>query len=111
LFSVAHSLVAEIYPIGASNQTYNTFPSAPSTGTGIPQSKSRVTALGLKPSSIQDFTCPKTFGFQSFLWPSKIHSFKNASCLSNGKNQCLVSFKEGTLPVIEDLGLIKSVAL
>ena len=100
-----------MYPIGASNQTYNTFPSAPSTGTGIPQSKSRVTALGRNPSSIQDFTCPYTFGFQSSLCPSKIHSFKNASCLSKGKNQCLVSFTVGTFPVIVDLGLIKSVAL
>src|SRR5690606_40498067 len=68
----AHSLVDEIYPIGASTHTYSTFPSAPSTGTGISQSKSRVTALGFSPSSSQDFSCPYTLDFQSFLCPSKI---------------------------------------
>src|SRR5690606_39815271 len=62
----AHSLVDEIYPIGASNQTYNFFPSAPSTGTSIPQYISRVTARGFNPSSNHDFTCPYTFDFQSF---------------------------------------------
>ena len=49
-------MVDEIYPIGASNQTYKTFPIASLMGTGIPQSKSLVIALGLSPSLIQDFT-------------------------------------------------------
>ena len=63
-FDLAHSFVAEIYPIGASNQTYNTLFSAPLIGTGIPQSKSLVIALGFNPSLIHDLTCPKTFVFQ-----------------------------------------------
>ena len=53
-----NSLVLLIYPIGASNQTYSTLPSAPSTGTGIPQSKSRLTARGCKPVSSQLLHCP-----------------------------------------------------
>ena len=56
LLARAHSLVAEIYPIGASNQTYKTLFSASFSGTGIPQSKSLVIALGFKPSLIHDFT-------------------------------------------------------
>ena len=51
--SGSSSLVLEMYPIGASNHTYKTFPSAPSTGTGIPQSRSRLTARGCKPMSSQ----------------------------------------------------------
>ena len=43
---VNNSLVAEIYPIGASNHTYKTFPSASFTGTFTPQSRSRVMARG-----------------------------------------------------------------
>ena len=52
------SIVLEMYPIGASNQTYSTLPSAPSTGTGIPQSRSRLTALGWRPPSSQDLHWP-----------------------------------------------------
>ena len=99
-----------MYPIGASNQTYSFLPSAPATGTSIPQSKSRVTARGFKPSSIHDFTCPYTLGFQSFLCPSKIHSLKKSEYWSKGKNQCFVAFITGISPVIVDFGLIKSVA-
>ena len=58
LLSIAHSLVEEIYPIGASNQTYKTFPLESLTGTGTPQSKSLVTALGFRPSSNHDLHCP-----------------------------------------------------
>src|SRR5690606_18732327 len=46
----------------------------------------------------------------SFLCPSIIHSRKNASYWSKGKNQCLVDFNTGVEPVIVDFGLIKSVA-
>src|SRR5690606_4033577 len=99
-----------MYPIGASNQTYNFLPSAPSIGTSIPQSKSRVTARGFNPSSNHDFTCPYTFDFQSFWCPTKIHALKNASYSFSGKNQCLVSFNTGLVPVMVDTGLIKSVA-
>src|SRR6187402_3485568 len=94
----AHSFVEEMYPIGASNQTYKTFPSAPSTGTGMPQSKSRVTALGFNPSSSHDLHWPKTFVFQSFAWSFKIHSFRKSSYLSKGKNQCFVLFMIGVSP-------------
>src|SRR5690554_5316302 len=107
----AHSFVEEMYPIGASNQTYSFFPSALSTGTSIPQSKSRVTARGFKPSSNQDFTCPYTLGFQSFWCETKIHSRKKASYSFRGKNQCLVALDTGLVPVMVDTGLIKSVAL
>src|SRR5690554_531198 len=107
----AHSLVAEMYPIGASNQTYSTFPSAPSSGTGIPQSKSRVTALGCKPSSNQDLHCPCTLCFQSSLWSTKIHCTNHSWCSFNGKNQCFVDFSSGLFPVIALLGSIRSVAL
>ena len=55
-FEIAHSFVEEMYPIGASNHTYKTLFSPPFTGTGIPQSRSRVTARAFKPLSIQDFT-------------------------------------------------------
>ena len=65
-----NSFVADIYPIGASNHTYNTFPSASFTGTGTPQSKSRVIARGCKPSPLSNqlLHCPYTFDFQSLCW-------------------------------------------
>src|SRR5690348_11367978 len=63
--SSAHCLVALIYPIGASNQTYNTLPAASGNGTGTPQSRSLVTARGCKPASIQLLHWPSTFVFQS----------------------------------------------
>ena len=71
-------MVEDIYPIGASNQTYKTLPIASLIGTGTPQSKSLVTALGFSPSSNQDLHWPYTFGFQKFLFSSKIHFFKNS---------------------------------
>ena len=108
--SGSSSFVLEIYPIGASNQTYSTFPSAPSTGTGIPQSRSRLTARGCNPISSQLLHCPYTFGFHS-LCPSSIHWRRNGSHLSKGRYQCLVSFITGWLPLIADFGLIRSVGL
>src|SRR3712207_3313550 len=97
-----------MYPIGASTHTYNTFPSAPSTGTGIPQSRSRLTARGCKPMSSQLLHCPYTLGRHS-LWPSSIHWRSHPSCLSSGRYQCLVSFITGLLPLMALLGLIRSV--
>src|SRR5690606_9043765 len=96
---------------GASNQTYSTFPSASFTGTGIPQSRSRVTARGRKPSSIQLLHWPSTLVFQSFLWSTKIHCFRKSSYSFKGRNQCFVSFKTGLFPEITLRGFIKSVAL
>ena len=102
--------MAEIYPIGASNHTYNTLSLAPSNGTGIPQSKSLVIALGFNPSLIQDLTCPNTLVFQVFSLSTRNHFFKNDSKLFNGRNQCLVFLKIGLFPLNLDLGFIKSVA-
>ena len=96
--------------MGASNHTYNTLPSAPSTGTGIPQSKSRLTARGCKPMSSQLLHCPYTLGFHS-LWPSRIHSRRKGSHLSSGRYQCFVWRMTGWLPLMADFGLIKSVGL
>ena len=99
-----------MYPIGASNQTYNTLFSAPSNGTGIPQSKSLVIARGFNPSLIQDLTCPNTLVFQIFSLSIKNHFFKNDSKLFKGRNQCLVFLNTGLFPLNLDLGFIKSVA-
>src|SRR5574344_1984586 len=80
------SIVFEIYPIGASNQTYKTLPSAPSTGTGTPHSKSLLTARGCRPPSSQDLHCPYTFTFHS-LCCSRIQSLSQGSYWSNGRYQ------------------------
>src|SRR6056297_2960540 len=108
--SSVSSLVAEMYPIGASNQTYSTLPSAPSTGTGTPQSRSRLTALGFSPWSIHDLHCPYTLGFHS-LCSSRIHCFSQGSYWSSGRYQCLVSFTTGLLPLSLEVGSIRSVGL
>src|SRR5665213_383003 len=81
--------------MGASNQTYSTFPSASGSGTGIPQLLSRVIARLCKPLSSQLLHCPYTLGFHS-LWPFRIHSFRNSSYFCNGKYQCLVFLFTGT---------------
>ncbi len=108
---MAHCLVALIYPIGASNQTYNTLPSAPLIGTLIPQSKSRVTALGCNPPSIQLLHCPTTAGLQSSVCSLIIQFLKKSSCLFNGKYQCVVDFLIGALPLKVLTGLINSSGL
>jgi len=77
-FALAHSIVDEIYPIGASNQTYNTFPSSSSIFTGIPQSRSLVTALGFNPLSNHDLTCPTTFVFHLSLFSTVIQFLINS---------------------------------
>src|SRR6185312_7394906 len=97
--SIDHCLVAEIYPIGASNHTYSTFPSASFKGTFTPQSRSRVTALGCRPPSIQLRHCPTTFARQSSLCPTRIHSRRNFSYLSSGRYQCRVLRFTGGLPL------------
>src|SRR5210317_2526245 len=108
--SGSNSCVALMYPIGASNHTYITFPSAPSTGTGTPQSKSRVIARGCRPSPAfnQLMHCPITLGFQ----PSRLSKKwrKSSDNSSNGKNQLVVLRNSGTAPLKADLGAIKSVA-
>ena len=111
LLLFAHCLVDEIYPIGASNHTYRTLPSESFNGTETPQSKSLVTALGFNPSSNHDLHWPYTFAFQSDLCFFKIQSSKKDWNSSNFKYQCLVFFKDGELPVIEDFGSIRSIAL
>src|SRR5690348_1577115 len=97
--------------MGASNQTYNTFPSAFGTGTLIPQSRSRVTALDCKPPSIHDLHCPTTVLLQSSLCSSRIHCFRNSSCLPNGRYQCVVFFLTGGWPLKVLTGLINSSGL
>src|SRR4051812_15651098 len=92
--------------MGASNHTYNTLPSACFNGTFTPQSKSRVTARGCKPASIQLLHCPRTFVFQSPLCCSKIHSRKKVSCLLSGRYQCIVCLFTGGLPLNVLLGLM-----
>src|ERR1700722_13276906 len=106
-----HCFVALIYPIGASNHTYNTFPSASGSGTLIPQSRSRVTARGCRPPSIQLLHCPMTFVRQSSLCSSRIHCRKKASCRSSGRYQCVVLLFTGGLPLSVLWGLISSSGL
>src|ERR1041385_1140303 len=98
-----------MYPIGASNQTYNTFPSAPAIGTLTPQSRSRVIARGCKPSplSIQLLHCPYTLGFQ--LLCESMYALSFGDNLSKGKNQFFVCFRTGLLPLNVDFGSIRSV--
>ena len=86
-------------------------PSPPATGTLTPQSKSRVTALGCKPPSIQLLHWPTTAGRQSFTCSFKIHSRKKSSCLFKGKYQWVVSFLIGALPLKVLTGLINSSGL
>ena len=108
--SGSNSCVALMYPIGASNQTYMTLPSAPSTGTGTPQSKSRVMARGCNPSPAfnQLMHCPMTLGFQPSRLSRKALSSSDNS--SNGKNQFVVLRNSGTAPLNVDLGAMRSVA-
>ncbi|CAI8174239.1 MAG: Uncharacterised protein [Flavobacteriales bacterium UBA4585] len=109
--SGSSSCVALIYPIGASNQTYMTFPSASVTGTGTPQSRSRVMARGCSPSPAfnQLMHCPITLGFQSSRLSKKaLNSSDNSS---NGKNQFVVLRNSGIAPLKVDFGAIRSVGL
>ena len=107
--SASNSLVAVIYPIGASNQTYNTFPSASFTGTLTPQSRSLVIALGFSPSFNHDLHWPITFDFQSFLVFIYFSIFPWS--LSIGKYQFFVSLKIGALPDKLDFGFFKSIGI
>src|SRR5687768_12912145 len=100
-----------MYPIGASNQTYKTFPSASGSGTLIPQSRSRVMARDCSPPSIQDLHWPYTFVFQSEACPLMIQSFNQPSYFSKGKYQCLVARSTGGLLVRVERGLINSLGL
>src|SRR5687767_7676205 len=97
--------------MGASNQTYNTFPSASFKGTFTPQSRSLVTALGCRPLSIQLLHCPSTFGFQSEPCSSTIYFLNQSSCLFKGRYQCLVFLFTGALPLSVLTGLISSSGL
>src|SRR5580693_1209973 len=99
LLSSAHCLVAEIYPMGASNQTYNTFPSASGSGTLIPHSPSRVMARGCRPPSIQLLHWPYTFVFQSLAWSRSNHVLNQGSYSFKGKYQCLVARNTGGCPL------------
>lgn len=56
LESAAGRVLKELTGLSASNHTYNTLPfaSSPGSGTGIPQSKSRVMARGCSPPSSQE---------------------------------------------------------
>src|SRR5687768_9879246 len=98
-----------MYPIGASNQTYSTFPSEPSTGTFTPQSRSRVIARGCNPWFIHDMHCPFTLGFHSGC--DSIYSFSQGDSSSSGRNQFFVFLSDGFSPLSVDLGLIRSVGL
>src|SRR5690606_29598768 len=101
--SLAHCLVALMYPIGASSHTYSTFPSALGSGTGTPQSRSRVMARGRRPSFNQLLHWPSTCGFHSFgSWccapsnvPSLIHCSIHCWLRSMGRYQWLVAFSTG----------------
>jgi hypothetical protein len=69
----AHSMVEEMYPMGASNQTYMTLPAASgsSRGSFTPQSRSRVMFRGRSPRMVpssslsfsQASTWARTLGF------------------------------------------------
>src|SRR5579875_3195990 len=108
---MAHCFVALIYPIGASNQTYNTLPFASGKGTGTPQSRSLVTARGCKPLSSQLLHWPNTFVFQSWACSFNIQLRKKSSCLFKGRYQCLVNFFTGGFPLSVLTGLINSSGL
>src|SRR5436853_513594 len=82
--------------MGASNQTYSTFPFASGSGTGTPQLLSRVMARGCRPLSSQLLHCPYTLGFQLSFLPATIHSFSHSSYLFSGKYQCFVLRFTGT---------------
>src|SRR5471030_1016594 len=105
---MAHCLVAEISPIGASIHTYNFLPLAFANGTSMPQSRSRVMERGCRPDFSHDLHCPKTFTFHSPSF-SSIHCSSQGWYLSSGKNQCLVGRNIGGLPLRVECGLIKSV--
>src|SRR5687768_4814690 len=97
--------------MGASNHTYNTFPFASGSGTATPQSRSRVTALGCRPPSIQLLHCPSTLVFQSFACSLRIQLRSHPSCLFSGRYQWVVSFFTGTFPLSVLTGLISSSGL
>src|SRR3990170_738611 len=97
--------------MGASNQTYNTFPAASSNGAGTPQSRSLVTALGCKPASIQLLHWPSTLFFQSLACSSRIHCFSQLSYLFRGRYQCFVIFFTGVRPLRVLCGLINNSGL
>src|SRR3989338_3491344 len=105
--------------MGAWSNTYNTFPSESGSGTGTPQSKSRVMALGCKPPSIHDIHCPITWFRHAFgsccCLPSRIPSLiqgrRHSSCRSIGKNQCDVVLRTGDFPLRVETGFFKSVGL
>ena len=86
-------------------------PSSPSTLIGIPQSKSLVTALGFKPLSSQDLTCPVTLGFQSSLCSFVIQSVIKSSNSFKFIYQCLVSLRIGLEFEIVDFGFLSSSVL
>src|ERR1700744_4831758 len=98
--SLVSSLVAEMYPMGASNHTYRTLPSAFGKGTFTPQSRSRVMARGCKPWLNHDLHCPNTLDFQS-VW-ELIYSSIWGCNLSKGRNQFLVSLNTGFSPLKAD---------
>src|SRR5215210_658886 len=97
--------------MGASNQTYKTFVLASGKGTFTPQSRSRVTARGCKPASIQLLHWPNTFVFQSNWCSFNIQSRSQSSCLFKGRYQCLVAFFIGGFPLSVLTGLINSSGL
>src|SRR5215831_4043121 len=75
--------------MGASNHTYNTFPSESGKGTFTPQLLSLVIARLCRPLSSQLLHWPYTLFFHS-LCPSMIHSFSQGSYFCRGKYQCFV---------------------
>src|SRR4051812_37301024 len=91
--------------MGASNQTYNTFPSASGRGTLMPQLLSRVMARDCRPVSSQLLHWPYTLFFHS-LCPSSTHSFSQGSYSFRGKYQCLVFLFTGVASLNALRGLI-----
>ena len=74
------------------------------------QLRSRLTARGWRPPSIQLLHWPYTLLLHS-LCPSRIHSESHPSYLSRGRYQCLVSFFTSSPPLRADLGLMSSSGL
>ena len=103
---LAHSIVADRYPITASNQTYMRLSSYPSTGTGTPQLRSRVMARSCSPPSRYPIVKFLTLGLKWSCW--RTHSKSRPSKALSFMKKCSVSLITGGLWQIRHTISIKS---
>ncbi len=93
----------------ASNQTYSRLfglSSQPGSGTGMPQSMSRVIARGRMSSSRLSENC-STLGRQSER--PRSHSPSASASAGRSRKKCSVSMNSGVSPLIRDFGSIRSI--